>query len=139
MASSWQRAGAGALLLYLATSPARETEARNALLEELERFREEPAEPEELTRAISYLAGQAQVRRQTASAVAGEIAEAWLLGEGLSEVEAPAAGYRSVTAAQILELAASALAPSLRVEGLVRGREESRAEYVSGVPGREPV
>jgi zinc protease len=139
MASSWQRAGAGALLLYLATSPARETEARRALLAELERFREEPPEPEELNRAVSYLAGQAQVGRQTASAVAGEIAEAWLLGEGLTEVEDPAAGYRSVTADQVLALAASALAPSLRVEGIVRGREELRAEYVSGVQGREPV
>ncbi|HSE52648.1 MAG TPA: insulinase family protein [Gemmatimonadales bacterium] len=139
MASSWQRAGAGALLLYLATSPAREAEARRALLVELERFREEPPEPEELARAVSYLAGQAQVGRQTASAVAGEIAEAWLLGEGLAEVEDPAAGYRSVTAAQVLALAASALAPSLRVEGIVRGREELRAEYVSGVQGREPV
>ena len=138
MASSWQRAGAGALLLYLATSPAREAEARDALLEELERFREEPAEPEELTRAISYLAGQAQVRRQTGSVLAGEIAEAWLLGEGLAEVEDPAAGYRNVTAAQVLELAASALAPNRRVEGIVRGREELRAEYVSGVQGREP-
>jgi zinc protease len=139
MASSWQRAGAGALLLYLATSPAREAEARAALLEELERFRQAPAEPEELTRAISYLAGQAQVGRQTASAVAGEIAEAWLLGEGLAELEDPAAGYRSVTASRILALAASALAPSLRVEGIVRGREESRAEYVSGVQGPEPA
>ena len=139
MASSWQRAGAGALLLYLATSPGREAEARGALLEELERFREEPAEREELTGAVSYLAGQTQVRRQTASAVAAEIAEAWLLGEGLAEVEDPAAGYRSVTAAQVLELAASALDPSLRVEGIVRGREELRAEYVWGVQGREPV
>ena len=138
MASSWQRAGAGALLLYLATSPGREAEARGALLEELERFREEPPEPEELTGAVSYLAGQAQVRRQTASAVAGEIAEAWLLGEGLAEVEDPAAGYRSVTAGQVLALAGSALAPSLRAEGIVRGREELRAEYVSGVQGREP-
>jgi zinc protease len=139
MASSWQRAGAGALLLYLATSPGREAEARGALLEELERFREVPPEPEELTGAVNYLAGQAQVRRQTASAVAGEIAEAWLLGDGLAEVEDPAAGYRSVTADQVLELAGSALAPTLRVEGIVRGREELRAEYVSGVPGREPV
>ena len=139
MASSWQRAGAGALLLYLATSPAREAEARAALLEELEHFRDEPVEPEELTGAVNYLAGQAQVRRQTASAVAGEIAEAWLLGEGLAEVEDPAAGYRSVTATQVQELGASALDPRLRVEGVVRGRDDVRAEYVSGVQGREPV
>jgi zinc protease len=139
MASSWQRAGAGALLLYLATSPAREEEARSALLAELERFRQEPPDREELTRAVSYLAGQAQVRRQTASAVAGEIAEAWLLGEGLSEVEDPAAGYRRVTATGVLALAAAAFAPGSRVEGIVRGREELRAEYVSGVQGREPV
>ena len=54
-------------------------------------------------------------------------------------MEDPAAGYRKVTSAQVLELAASALDPNLRVEGIVRGREEWRAEYVSGVQGREPV
>ncbi len=137
MASSWQRAGAGALLLYLATSPEREEEARAALLDELARFREAAPESEEFARSVNYLTGQAQVRRQTAGAVAGEIAEAWLLGAGLSEIAEPTAGFRSVSASGVRELAAVSLDPERRVEGVVRGSSEQRAEYVSGVPGRE--
>lgn len=122
IASSWQRAGAGALLLYLATSPEREAEARDALLLELGRFREAPPEPAELDRAISYLAGQAQVQRQTAAAVAGEVAESWLMGTGLEELADPAAGFRAVTAEAVVGLARRYLDPALRVEGIVRGR-----------------
>jgi zinc protease len=137
MASSWQRAGAGALLLYLATSPEREEEARAALLDELVRFRDEPPLADDLARSINFLSGQAQVRRQTAGAVAGEIAEAWLLGAGLSEIADPAAGIRSVSASDVRELAAASLDPERRVEGVIRGSSEHRPEYVSGVPGRE--
>lgn len=122
VASSWQRADAGALVLYLATSPEREDEARTALLAELMRFRESPPEAHELARAVSYLAGQAQVQRQTASAVAGEVLEAWILGTGLEELADPGAPFRAVTGPAIQELAARYLDPALRVEGIVRGR-----------------
>jgi zinc protease len=122
IASSLQRAGAGALLLYLATSPEREDEAREALLAELTRFREAPPDREELVRAISYLSGQAQVQRQTAAAVAGEVVESWLMGTGLEELADPAAGFKSVTAAAVREMAERYLDWTLRVEGIVRGR-----------------
>jgi len=138
MASSWQRARAGALLLYLATSPEREEEARIALLEELARFRDDTPPADELARSINYLSGQAQVRRQTASAVAAEIAEAWLLGEGLAEIADPAAGFRSVSAGDIRALAAESLDPLRRVEGVVRGSSDQQPEYVSVGSGREP-
>jgi zinc protease len=121
-ASSWMRAGAGALLLYLATSPEREAEAREALLSELLRFAEHAPEPEELSRSINYLTGQIPVQRQTAGAVAAEIAEAWLTGTGLEELRDPAAGYRAVSAEAIRQLAADFLDPGQRVEGIVRGR-----------------
>ncbi len=121
MASSWQRVGAGALLLYIATSPEREDEARGALLEELARFRTEVPEANELGRAVNYLAGQAQVQRQTAGALAGEIADAWLLGWGLEELADPTAGFRRVTAAEVGELAERHLDPEWLVEGVVRG------------------
>ena len=122
VASSWQRAGAGALLVYLATSPEREEEARDALLKELALFRAAPPEAAELSRAVNYLAGQAQVQRQTAAAVAGEVAEAWLVGTGLEELADPAAGFKSVDASAIQRLANRYLDPSLRVEGVVRGQ-----------------
>jgi zinc protease len=132
MASSWQRASAGGLLLYLATSPGREEEARAALLKELARFRTEDCAAEELTRTINYLAGQTQVRRQTAAAVAGEIAEAWLVGEGLREVAEPTTEIRAVTATAVRALAEACLVEGTRAEGVVRGTAGERPEYVSG-------
>ena len=121
-ASSWQRRGAGALLLYLATSPERETEAREALLGELARFHEFPTDAREVARAVSYLSGQIPVERQTAGALAAELADAWLVGTGLDELLDPAAGYRAVTAGAIRELAATAFDPARCAEGVVRGR-----------------
>ena len=61
MASSWQRGRAGALITYIATSPEREDEARAAMLEELERFTREPVGEAELSQAVNYLSGQAEV------------------------------------------------------------------------------
>lgn len=121
-ATSWQRRGAGALLTYIATDPAREEEARTEMLVELERFRREPVTGTELSQAVNYLAGQAEVARQSSTAVAGEIVEAWLIGEGLPEIEDPARPYRRVTAGDVLEVAARYLVPEQRAEGVVRGR-----------------
>lgn len=120
--ASWARRHGGAMLAYIATSPAREEEARAAMLEELKRFAEQPVTAAELDLGVNYLAGQAEVRRQGAGAVAGEIVEAWLAGQGLGEMEDPAARYRQVTAQAIQEVCASAfLGP--RAEGVVRGEQ----------------
>ena len=122
MASSWQKARAGAFLAYIATSPEREAEARAEMLAELSRFAEEPVTADELSQATSYLAGQTEVNRQSAAALAGEILEAWLAGEGLGDLADPAARYREVSARAIQEVAARSLGPSLvHAEGVVRG------------------
>jgi zinc protease len=121
LASSWQKGRAGALVSYIATSPEREAEARAAMLEELERFVREPVTPAELGQAVSYLAGQAEVRRQHATSVAAEILEAWLVGTGLAELDDPGAAYRAVTAEQVQSLAAACLGGLRRAEGIVRG------------------
>jgi zinc protease len=121
LASAWQKGRAGALVSYIATSPEREEEARAALLEEFARFVREPVSPEELTQAVSYLAGQAEVRRQSAAALSGEILEAWLIGDGLRELTDPGAAFRRVTAEQVQEIAARYLEGSRRAEGVVRG------------------
>ena len=121
LAAAWQRRRAGALVSYIATSPEREEEARAAMLEELATFAREPVSPQELSQAIGYLSGQAQVRRQSGAAVAGEILDAWLVGTGLDELADPAARYQTVTAGQIEELARRWLDPERRAEGLVRG------------------
>jgi zinc protease len=118
MASSWQRQRAGGLLTYIAMAPERLDEARDAMLEELARFREEPPTAEEVQRATAMLSGQAEVARQSAAAVAGEIADAWLLGEGLVELADPAAPYREVSA-EAVHAVAAAFDPAIRAEGVV--------------------
>ena len=120
-ASSWQRGRGGALLTYIATAPDREEEARAEMLRELARFAAEPAGEAELSQAVGYLSGQAQVRRQSGGAVAGEILEAWFSGGGLDELVDPAAAYRGVTAEAVQAVATSHLDPARRAEGLVRG------------------
>ena len=127
VASSWQKARGGALLTYIATSPEREDEAREQMLVELERFAREAVGQEELDQAINYLAGQAEVARQSGGAVAGEILEAWLAGSGLEELEDPAARYREVTADAVRRVAERYLVPAQRAEGVVRGTGAARA------------
>lgn len=120
--SGWQRGRGGAVVSYIATSPRREDEARSAMLAELQRFAAEPVSPEELQDAIRYLDGQMRVRRQSAGAVTSEILEAWIIGEGLQELDHPGERYRNVTADAVQAAAASALASGTHAEGVVRGR-----------------
>ena len=127
MASAWQKARAGALLAYIATSPEREDEAREEMLKELETFTREPVTATELRQAINYLSGQAEVSRQSGSAVAAEILEAWIAGTGLQELEDPGARFRSVTADDVFSVAARFLDRSRRVEAVVRGTVSARA------------
>ena len=119
---SWQRGGAGSILSYIATSPEREDEARTEMLAELDKFRREPVTEVELAQAVNYLAGQSEVARQSSAAVAGEIVEAWIIGEGLQEIDDPGKRYRMVDAGQVMEMARRYLDPAVRVEGVVRGR-----------------
>ncbi len=121
MASSWQRGRAGALITYIATSPEREDEARKAMLEELDRFTREPVSEAELKQAVSYLSGQAEVGRQSGAALAGEILEAWVNGNGLIDLNDPAAAYRAVGAGDVLRVVQQYLQQSQRAEGVVRG------------------
>ncbi len=119
--SSWQRAAAGAILTYIATSPEREDEARSAMLEELARIARDGVTEAEVDRSVNYLAGQALVQRQTTGAVASELVDAWLVGTGLGELEDPAAGYRAVTRQAVREVAERYLVAESRAEGVVRG------------------
>ncbi|HTO73814.1 MAG TPA: insulinase family protein, partial [Gemmatimonadales bacterium] len=121
MAMAWARGRAGALATYIATSPDREAEAREAMLVELARFAAEPPSESELRQAVNYLAGQAQVDRQSNSMILAEILESWMIGGGLSEVADPAARYRGVTAEQVMQLAAASLDPARRAEGVIEG------------------
>jgi zinc protease len=133
VATAWQKARGGALLTYIATSPEREEEAREEMLVELGRFSRERVGDAELSQAVNYLAGQAEVSRQNGGAVAGEILEAWLAGNGLDELADPAAPYRAVEADDVLRVAAS-LDPARKAEGVVRGTGAGRPP-VAAMPG----
>jgi zinc protease len=121
VATAWLKARAGAILTYIATSPEREEEAREEMLHELDRFTREPVSDSELRQAVNFLAGQAEVSRQSGSAVAAEILEAWMAGNGLGDLVDPGAAFRGVTAEDVLRVARACLDPSRRVEGVVRG------------------
>jgi len=121
LATSWQRGRAGALVTYIATSPEREEEARVAMLDELERFTQMPVSEAELRQAVNYLSGQAEVGRQSGGALAGEILEAWVIGNGLGDLENPGAAFRAVTADDVSRVAQRYLRRSNRAEGVVRG------------------
>lgn len=120
-ASSWQRLRGGALVSYIAASPAREEEARAAMLVELQRFAESAPLPEEFARAVRYLSGQTRTGRQTIRAVMSEALDAWLSGDALETLADPAAAYRAVTPLQVRQLAEQYLVPERRAEGVVRG------------------
>jgi hypothetical protein len=66
------------------------------------------------------------VNRQSGTAVAAEILEAWIAGTGLAELIDPAAAFRAVTAEDVLRVARESLDPLRRTEGVVRGKSASR-------------
>jgi zinc protease len=122
LGTAWARRRGGAIGVYIGTSPQREVEAREEMLKELAKFAAELPGEEELARARNYLAGQTEVGRMSAAAVASEIADAWLSGSGLEEMEAPWDKYREVTAEEVLAVARASFDPSRRAEGVVRGK-----------------
>lgn len=116
-----QRRRAGAIVAYIATSPDKEDAAREGLLAEFAKLRTADVTDEELERAQNYLVGSHAIARQSGASVLGEIVDAWMLGEGLQELDDYERSIRGVTAADIRELAIQAFDPNRRVEGVVRG------------------
>ena len=85
------------------------------------------------------LAGEAETSRQTAGAFVGEIADAWLLGGGLEELEDPAARYRSVIAEDVLSVTSRSLPPEGRrwvwwKRNMMRGRASFDEVVTSAQP-----
>jgi len=120
-AFAMERASAGMFVAYIATAPDREAEARDTLLRECERLRTEPVTADELMRAARYAVGTRAIARQSSAVVLGEIVNAWLLGEGLEELDEVESRINAVTARSIQAYAAAAFDPARRVEGVVRG------------------
>ena len=118
---------AGAFMAYIATAPERESEARDALLEQFAALRSEPVTDDELSRAKRYMLGMHDIRQERGGAVLGDIIDAWLFGEGLFELNEIAARIQAVGAADIQRLAQNYFDPARVVEGVVRGQPASAA------------
>jgi zinc protease len=118
-AMRWQARVAGALLTYVATSPEREDEARQAAVEVLRGVADTPPDNEEFRRASNYAGGLLAISRQHATSVADELVEAWVT----DTLELPgerAERLRAVTVADVVALS-ERLAGAERAEFVVRG------------------
>jgi zinc protease len=115
-----ERRAAGMLSAYIATSPEKEHAARDGLLKELAKLRDDVVSDEELRRAQTYAIGVHAIRQQSGGAVLGDVVDAWLFGS-LQELDEYEASIRAVTAQRIRETARRYLDPQRRVEGIVRG------------------
>jgi zinc protease len=117
----WLARRAGSVLTYIATSPEREEEARDAMLAELARVLREPPAPDELERARNYAAGSIELDRQRGRMVADEVLAGWLHGY-LDELPHAAERLRSVTRDELVAVAEQVFDPERRAEYIVRGR-----------------
>jgi zinc protease len=121
MAAPVIRRHAGAFSAYIAMSPEKEEAARSGLLREFARLCESAVSDRELLQAKTYALGTWAIRRESAAAVMGDIADAWLFGRSLAELTEYDARVRAVTSAGMLGLARKYFDAERRVEGVVRG------------------
>jgi zinc protease len=119
-AFSSARRAAGTFGAYIATSPEKEDAAREGLLAQFQRFRDEPVTAEELERAQTYAIGVHAIQQQSGSSVLGDVVDTWLFGK-LSDLETFERSVRAVTAERMQRLAESYFDPGRRVEGIIRG------------------
>ena len=120
-----ERRASGSFAAYIATSPAREAEARAGLLAEFARLRTSPPSDEELERARRYLIGTHAIAQQSAASVLGDMVDAWLFGEGLHEMGEFPSRIQRVTGEDVLALAQRCFKEERVVEGVVRGSAAS--------------
>jgi zinc protease len=115
-----ERPAAGAFLAYIATSPEKETVAREGLLREFARFRESLVEAEELERARAYAIGTNAIRQQHGGVVLAEMVDAFMFG-ALAELGEYDARMRAVTREGVRAVAEQYFRMEARAEGIVRG------------------
>lgn len=120
-ATSNDRVAAGMFLSYIATSPENEEVAREGLLQEFAKLRDEVVIDDELQRARTYALGVHAISQQSGGNVMAELVDAWLYGSGLEELDGFAERVRAVTPESMRDLARTYFDPDRRVEGIVRG------------------
>ncbi len=119
-AFSSERRLAGTFGAYIATSPEQEDAARDGLLAEFRRLREDTVSDEELERARRYAVGMHAISQQSGGSVLGDVIDAYLYGT-LAELATYESSLMAVTSQSMLDVARKYFDPSRRVEGIVRG------------------
>jgi zinc protease len=116
-----ERRAAGMFVSYIATSPEKESIARDGLLAEFAKLRDVGVTEGEITRAKEYTVGSHAISQESGGAVLGELLDAWMFGSGLAEMERFEEKVRAVTAVEMRDLAVRYFDPERRVEGIIRG------------------
>ncbi|MEJ7812640.1 MAG: pitrilysin family protein, partial [Gemmatimonadaceae bacterium] len=120
-AYSSERRLAGMFVAYIATSPEKEDVARDGLLAEFAKLREQLVTDEELTRAKEYAIGTYAIHQASGGAVLGDLVDAWLFGRNLRELEEHDARVRAVAPLAMRDLARRYFDDGRVVQGIVRG------------------
>ena len=120
MARPYARAAGGTFAAYIATSPAKESTARDGLLAEFAKLRDAAVAPEELARARQYAIGAWQIRQSSGAAVLSDVADAFLWGT-LEDLARYPANLAAVTPERMRKLAAQWFDPRRCAAGVVRG------------------
>lgn len=112
---------AGMFMSYIATSPEKEGVARDGLLREIAKLRNELVTPEELEQGRKYTIGTHAIRQESGGAVMADMLDAYMLGSGLQELDEFEARVNGVTREKILEVAQHYFKDENRVEGIIKG------------------
>lgn len=111
----------GTFLAYIAGDASKETQALQAMKEELERLKKEPVTPEELENAKNALIGAYALGTQAASARVLDYVNSWMLDRPIPFAPEYRERIRAVTADDIVQVAQRAFLPELSTMGIVRG------------------
>ena len=117
---SWAKAGI--FYAYIATSPEKEEEAKEGLVNEFSKFKIALVDDDELETAKRYIAGMYQIYLQSNSALVKQYAKAQLLGRGIEEVEEYPQKIKQVSKEQIREVANKYFDTKSLTVGVIRGR-----------------
>jgi zinc protease len=117
---SWGKAGV--FYAYIATSPEKEEESREALVNEFLKFKTAGLDDQELATSKRYITGIYQILLETNSALVKQYAKAELLGGGIEGVEEYPKKINQVTKEQIREVANKYFNSQSLAVGVVRGK-----------------
>ena len=120
IARPYPRRSGGTFVGYIATSPAKEEQARDGLLREFSTLTQHEVSATELDRARTYAIGSWQIRQTSGAAVLSDVADAWL-HDALEALARYPADLAAVTPARMRAAAERWFDPARRLEGIVRG------------------